>query len=189
MGKGENQRVMLTKRLLKEALLRLLADASIQKISVTQLCQEAGINRATFYRHYGSQYDVLSEMKMSMLCGLQTTLGEDVLENPDAFQQQAQLVCEYLWEHAGESKLFLGNTGLGSDFAKKLFQHIRGQSMLEQYCGMSLDANERELVLSFWENGFFSMLRQWLVEEVPMKPEEVAKLMCYVATQSLTKRQ
>ena len=48
----DDQRTKLTKRLLREALLLLLEKNDINKIAVTQLCQQAGINRATFYRHY-----------------------------------------------------------------------------------------------------------------------------------------
>lgn len=48
----DDQRVTLTKRLLQEGLLRLLETKEIDKINVTELCRESGINRATFYRHY-----------------------------------------------------------------------------------------------------------------------------------------
>lgn len=46
-----NQRVVLTKRLFKEGLLRLLENKGMDEISVAELCRESGINRATFYRH------------------------------------------------------------------------------------------------------------------------------------------
>ena len=52
MEKNENQRIKLTKRLLKESLLKLLTEKNIKKISVSELCQTAGINRSTFYNHY-----------------------------------------------------------------------------------------------------------------------------------------
>ena len=52
MEKKENQRITLTKRLLQEALLLMLRDESINKISVRDLCEKAGINRTTFYNHY-----------------------------------------------------------------------------------------------------------------------------------------
>ena len=58
----ENQRIMLTKRLLKESLLRLLERKELDKISITELCREAGINRATFYRHYEIPRDILNEL-------------------------------------------------------------------------------------------------------------------------------
>ena len=50
----ENQRMVVTKRMLKEWLLRPL-----DNIHVNELCRESGINRATFYRHYETPQDVL----------------------------------------------------------------------------------------------------------------------------------
>ena len=44
----ENQRVMLTKQLLKESLIYLMKKKEIQKVSVSELCHNAGINRVTF---------------------------------------------------------------------------------------------------------------------------------------------
>ena len=67
MARQENQRVMLTRRLIREGLMELLKTESIHKISVRALCEGAGINRSTFYRYYGSQYDVLAEMEEQVL--------------------------------------------------------------------------------------------------------------------------
>lgn len=66
----ENQRVMLTKRLLKESLSGLLKEKRIEKISISELCKEAGINRSAFYKHYDTRYDLLYE--------LETDLAEDL---------------------------------------------------------------------------------------------------------------
>ena len=62
MKKKENQRIMLTKRLVQDALIILLRTTDISKISIRELCEKAGINRTTFYNHYGSQYDVLKDI-------------------------------------------------------------------------------------------------------------------------------
>lgn len=50
----ENQRIAITKRLLKESLMRLLQEKELEKINITELCKDAGVNRATFYRHMRS---------------------------------------------------------------------------------------------------------------------------------------
>jgi len=52
MEHRENQRVQLTKRLLKEALMKLLEEKPLEQINVSELCRVADINRATFYKHY-----------------------------------------------------------------------------------------------------------------------------------------
>jgi AcrR family transcriptional regulator len=51
------------KKLLKDSLIRLLQQGSIHRISVREICDRAGINRTTFYKYYGSQYDLLGDME------------------------------------------------------------------------------------------------------------------------------
>lgn len=181
----QNQRIMLTRRLLKEALLRLLESAPLDKISVTQLCQEAGVNRATFYRHYTSQEDVLQEIQQDTLDNIQSLLGRFDVWGRISPWDQTFLICKYLWEHPREARLFLGNSDIGSDFAEKLFQCVKGRRLLECYFDPSMDAAHRELVTAFWQNGFLSVLRKWLVDGVPLKPEDVAELILQIAQRSL----
>lgn len=181
----QNQRIMLTRRRLKEALLRLLESAPLDKISVTQLCQEAGVNRATFYRHYTSQEDVLLEIQQDTLDNIQSLLGRFDVWGRISPWDQTFLICKYLWEHPREARLFLSNSDIGSDFAEKLFQCVKGRRLLECYFDPSMDAAHRELVTAFWQNGFLSVLRKWLVDGVPLKPEDVAELILQIAQRSL----
>ena len=45
-------RVVKTKKALHQALLALLKTKSLESISVSVLCRQAGVNRGTFYLHY-----------------------------------------------------------------------------------------------------------------------------------------
>ena len=45
----ENQRIRLTKTLLKNALLVLLGKKPIERIAVSEICAKAQVNRTTFY--------------------------------------------------------------------------------------------------------------------------------------------
>ena len=58
----ENQRVRLSKMLLKNALIKLLKEKPLEKITIYGLCAEAQLNRVTFYKYYGSQYDLLTDI-------------------------------------------------------------------------------------------------------------------------------
>lgn len=71
MKQKENQRIALTKRLLKENLLQLMSGKSIQKITVRELCEAAEINRSTFYNHYGCPADVLLEIENGVVADLE----------------------------------------------------------------------------------------------------------------------
>ena len=60
--KKEDMRTKRTKKALKKALTVLMINESIEKISVTDICNEAEINRVTFYTHYNDKYELLSEL-------------------------------------------------------------------------------------------------------------------------------
>ena len=59
----KDRRVMYTKMFLRESLLELMKEKPIDKITPTELCRTANINRNTFYSHYYSPRDVLIEIE------------------------------------------------------------------------------------------------------------------------------
>ena len=59
----ESRRVLMTKRLLKEALLELLDEKPLEEISVAELCRRADVQRATFYNHYAIVEDLYNDLK------------------------------------------------------------------------------------------------------------------------------
>lgn len=63
----ENQRVRLTRMLLKQRLQELLKTKPIGRISVKELCEAAGVNRSTFYQHYPDVYALLEEIEADIL--------------------------------------------------------------------------------------------------------------------------
>ena len=59
----ENRRISITKQLLCESFMSLLKQKPIDKISVTELCQAANVNRGSFYAHYADVYDLLGQIE------------------------------------------------------------------------------------------------------------------------------
>ena len=86
-----NRRVLLTKMLLKEALLKLLQSKSIETINVSELCREADVNRATFYRHYNTPNDVLLDI------GKELSDGMNRLVKRPSTVREAEEYVEKIW--------------------------------------------------------------------------------------------
>ena len=61
-NKPDGRRVRMTKLLLKNALIDIMKTKSIHLISIKEICEEADVNRSTFYRHYNTQYDLYDEI-------------------------------------------------------------------------------------------------------------------------------
>lgn len=55
----EDLRSRRTKKLLYEALLRLLKKKSFQEITVNDICREAMLHRTTLYKYFNNKYDLL----------------------------------------------------------------------------------------------------------------------------------
>lgn len=57
-----DRRVKYTKKVIKDTFLKLLNEKEIKKITISEICQLADINRATFYHHYLDIYDLLDSI-------------------------------------------------------------------------------------------------------------------------------
>lgn len=54
-------------KLLYEALCKLLLEKSIDKLSVTEIIDESGVSKATFYRYYCDKYDLFNSHYLMIL--------------------------------------------------------------------------------------------------------------------------
>lgn len=60
-------RVRYTKKVLREALLKCMETRPVNQITVKEVCELAGLNRATFYKHYRDCFDLLEQLENEML--------------------------------------------------------------------------------------------------------------------------
>lgn len=58
-----DRRIKYTKKVIKETFLDLVSKKDIKKITVSEICNLADINRATFYRYYLDTYDLLDKIE------------------------------------------------------------------------------------------------------------------------------
>ena len=63
----ENRRVRMTKKLLKDAILELMETRGLDRVTVTDICAAADVNRSTFYAHYEDVHQLLREIEDGML--------------------------------------------------------------------------------------------------------------------------
>lgn len=63
----KDRKIRKTKRALHQALLSLLEEKDLEKITVTQLCERADINRSTFYVYYAIPQDCFHEMAQEVM--------------------------------------------------------------------------------------------------------------------------
>lgn len=62
-----DNRVRYTKMVLQQALLKILQNKHIDKVTIKELCEEAKVNRGTFYLHYATPNDLLREIEQQFI--------------------------------------------------------------------------------------------------------------------------
>ena len=69
-----DRRVRKTRGQLRQGLVRLMREKSIQDITVKELCEECDINRGTFYLHYTDVYQLLHSIEDELLVEFERVL-------------------------------------------------------------------------------------------------------------------
>lgn len=170
MAGKENQRIMLTKKLLKNALIEMLQSDSLYHISIRELCEKSGINRSTFYKYYGSQFDLLAEMEQDLLNDIKLSLVEDNTPNPKVLGQ----LLKYIEKNIEFVRL-LFNSSVDPEFAGRLFSMPQIQKMIKQMLDPELSPAEYEYVSCFNIYGAYKMVLIWINKEERESPEWLAE--------------
>ncbi len=160
----------MTRRMLKDALMEMLREMDIYHVSIRELCQRADVNRTTFYKYYGSQFDLLGDMEKEFLDFLSKAIREHA-ENPVMI---IETVCEYLEEHLEFGRLIINNN-VDPLFPQKLFSlaAVR-EAALEKYAGQQ-DEAVLEYLFNYLAYGAYRVICIWLNKEDREPPEVISK--------------
>lgn len=170
MQKKEDRRVTMTKRMLKEALTEMLRETDIYHVSIRELCQRADINRTTFYKYYGSQFDLLADMENDMLVFLSETIR--------AYSSNQRIiirtVCEYLENHLEFARLIINNN-VDPLFPQKIFSlEVLREAVMKRY---RQDEAAQEYLFNYLIYGAYRVISLWLNKEHRESPEQIALLL------------
>lgn len=168
-----------------QALLRLLERKDFAFITVKELCREAEVSRSTFYLHYETVADLLSETADALLRQFLDSMGR----RPEDFLQsiatrpppgELRLVTEeylvpylrYLRDHR---RVFLTTLAHADIFRleeayAQLFRHVF-TPILDRF---QVPEGEREYLVAFYLHGLLAVISQWLRRDCPEDVETLA---------------
>src|SRR6202140_4350564 len=91
-------RILRSRRMLMEALLKLLIQKEFEDISIQEIADEATLNRATFYLHYPDKNALLQAMTDARFRDLIARRGVSFTNCDGALRAIALGACDYLAE-------------------------------------------------------------------------------------------
>ena len=172
MEKKEDRRVAMTKKMLKDALIEMLREMDIYHISIRELCQRADINRTTFYKYYGNQFDLLADMENDLLLFLSKTITE-YADNPGKIIETA---CEYMEKHLEFGRLIINNN-VDPLFPQKLFSMSALREAVLKKFPDSQDEMTQEYIFNYITYGAYRIICIWLNKEQRESSAQLALLL------------
>ena len=171
MEKKEDRRVKITKRMLKDALIELLKKKDIYHVSIRELCDSADVNRTTFYKYYGSQFDLLADMENDLL----ELISKAIEKNEANPEKIVAAACRYLEDNLEFARLIINNN-VDPNFANRLFAMEALKQRAMESVSVNKTAAEIEYVYNFLTYGAFRAVCVWLNKEERESPETFGRL-------------
>jgi AcrR family transcriptional regulator len=156
-----DQRTRLTKALLYNSIIDMAKDTIIHKISIRELCIKAGINRSTFYRYYGSQYDLINEMQNELIDRIESRVKSDVTEN--RYDQLVYSVLYVLNEDVAMSRFLLIDYH-DNKFYERLYARIQPEWFILN-SNSDFPEHLTEYVYRGYCTGIDEIVRLWIMKD------------------------
>ena len=176
MNTKNNQRSRITKHLIKQAFISLMHTKQTGKISVTDICAAAEINRSTFYQHFEEPNSVLKELEdeaISQISEYLISIGssDTVHSNAKAY------LTSFLRFIKKNDELFrtllIENNDL--HFRKKLSD--LANTMTLRAFDVKMDEKTKGSIYRFLVSGSLELLVDWIRSEYELAEKEFCDLL------------
>lgn len=161
-------RIRFTKMVIEDAFFDLLLKKPVGKITVKELCENADINRATFYKHYLDIPDLFEKTEQKLLDRISENFPVDEVLD---FAVQLKKMMEYTKNH-GEKFMAMGSENGDPEFMTKTIEGI-GVQLFDGGSGMPMTARQK-MIVDYVIHGGGAILRSWVSGGMKEDIDEVA---------------
>jgi AcrR family transcriptional regulator len=168
---GIDRRAARTRMLLADALMSLGAQRGVEAIDVSDLVEEAGIARSTFYAHFAGKDDFLIRSFVNMLAATETAFRKAYPNRPDLLPSRA------LFHHVHDARDFAIRVARSDIFPQQM---AAGEAKLRDIAEANLtrlkpdwSADERRDAAIYIAGGFIGLLRWWMLSGLKQTPEKM----------------
>lgn len=148
-----------------EVFINCLQTKNIDKISVSELCKDAGLNRSTFYANFIDIYDLAEKVCKHLEENFLSLYQEEIKSRTSSHD------FSRLLGHIKENQLFY-KTYFKLGFANNFFIGY-DMEMAEKY----FDIKYIDYHIEFFRSGFNAIIQKWLRDGCKEPPEEIENIL------------
>lgn len=165
--------------LIKEQFLKLLEQHRFREITIKMICEEAHINRSTFYTYYLDKYDLLDNMieeHLSELNLIGSQFADAIKNDSDTLRTSSLLYLNNLFSYIYENQSFF-RTLMTVHPAQNFTQKFMGV-LKENYMHIIMDHHlqDPEHFVNYTLGGQFGIIYFWLQNYCVEPPEKIADI-------------
>ncbi|MBX9032448.1 TetR/AcrR family transcriptional regulator [Gordonibacter massiliensis (ex Traore et al. 2017)] len=165
----KDSRQRYTKQCLFSSFERALQDKPVSDITVSEICNDAGISRKTFYKYYSDPFALLLAMQDDLFAGL----GERLAELPPDVYAISSAIIDFVAEHRVVTKAVFENRGEGNLIDRVLDQlYVTYHESWEQ-ANPDMAESDVEFLFHYVTSGWVGIVRLWLFKYPSMDVDEV----------------
>ena len=186
MNKSESK-YFNTARSMDAALLSLLSEKEFEYITVKEICEKAEVNRSTFYLHYETISDLLTETIEYMLGQFMSSFhvspeefvpGIKTAKLNDLILINKQYLLPYLNFIRDHCDLFLA--AFKNPAAMEVYQQMDGASryvLMPIMSRFNVPESDQRYFIAYYIQGCMAIVREWIKRKCSDSPEHIAEIM------------
>ena len=170
----EDRRIRYTKKVIKDTFIELLEQKPINKITVTELCTQCEINRATFYRYYDDVYDLMEKLKSQYVSELKEAIS--ISKDDYTISGFTSEILEVILKNKELSRILFSLKN-GKDFLDDVLV-IAHQKCLEKWNrhGKNVPQEQVVYISTFITAGTIGILNEWIQNDFKESSSDIANL-------------
>ena len=168
MNDSIDLRIIKTQNKFRAAFAKMMREISFDHLSINDLCSEARVRRATFYRHFNDKYDFLKGIVSQILSEIVARVGA-----PEDDKNPIDYYCRYISEVIGycnKNSAMIKNILHSSAFSTVLnvvlngtLESFRRDLTANEKAGIKLPADV-ETMAQFLNGGIANIMIMWLTQ-------------------------
>lgn len=167
-----SRRTEMTKLLFRTALIELMQEKPFHKITIKEICEQADLNRTTFYLHYSDQAQLLGDI-VSKLERDTTEHFSSITGTGDDIDLLSKHL-EYIRDNAKIYRTLMGSN-LDYETKTKIFKNILND--MNDTLPVFGNRVENPYVYKFLTFGCGGVISQWIDHGFDLETRELANLL------------
>ena len=164
----------ITKQILADSLKKLLAQKTLDKISIKEIVGESGLNRQTFYYHFTDIYHLVEWIFQKEALAIFYDLeGEEIWQEGLLkllkYIEQNRIVCKNVIKS-------LGHESLLKYFYDDIYALIK-KTILSFTKSLNIKKNDSDLLTHYYILSFGSVIESWTLGRIDQSPEELIEFL------------